>query len=226
MLHIFIHPSVDGHLGCFHVLAIVNIVSVSIGVHVSFWITVSFRMCVRWWNSGEHSCLPSNWPGFNSQPTQWLSFWRRKWQPTPVCLPGESHAQRSLVGYSSRVAKSQTQLSDFTSTLGYMPSNGMAEPYGRALNLGLPSRACLPWVHSHTQLRLLPLYPFLEVIYQSPCSSTTDGQRRMCRIPSLSSLPVPRTLSCSFPISSSLPMLFQEHSLSSLFLSGHPAPSY
>jgi len=25
---------------------------------------------------------------------------RRKWQPTPVCLPGESHGQRSLVGYS------------------------------------------------------------------------------------------------------------------------------
>ena len=26
---------------------------------------------------------------------------RRKWQPTPVFLPGESHSQRSLVGYSS-----------------------------------------------------------------------------------------------------------------------------
>ena len=25
---------------------------------------------------------------------------RRKWQPTPVFLPGESHGQRSLVGYS------------------------------------------------------------------------------------------------------------------------------
>ena len=26
--------------------------------------------------------------------------WRRKWQPTPVFLPGEFHGQRSLVGYS------------------------------------------------------------------------------------------------------------------------------
>ena len=26
--------------------------------------------------------------------------WRRKWQPTPVFLPGKSHRQRSLVGYS------------------------------------------------------------------------------------------------------------------------------
>ena len=26
--------------------------------------------------------------------------WRRAWQPIPVFLPGESHGQRSLVGYS------------------------------------------------------------------------------------------------------------------------------
>ena len=26
--------------------------------------------------------------------------WRRKWQLTPVCLPGKSHGQRRLVGYS------------------------------------------------------------------------------------------------------------------------------
>ena len=26
--------------------------------------------------------------------------WRRKWQPTPVLLPGKSHGQRSLVDYS------------------------------------------------------------------------------------------------------------------------------
>ena len=27
-------------------------------------------------------------------------LWRRKWQPAPVFLPGETHGQRSLVGYS------------------------------------------------------------------------------------------------------------------------------
>ena len=26
--------------------------------------------------------------------------WRRKWQPTPIFLPGESHGQENLVGYS------------------------------------------------------------------------------------------------------------------------------
>ena len=28
--------------------------------------------------------------------------WRRKWQPTPVFLPGKFHGQRSLAGYSPR----------------------------------------------------------------------------------------------------------------------------
>ena len=27
-------------------------------------------------------------------------LWRRKWQPTPVLLPGKSHGWRSMVGYS------------------------------------------------------------------------------------------------------------------------------
>ena len=32
----FIHLSVDGHLGCFHILAVVNNAAVNIGMHVSF----------------------------------------------------------------------------------------------------------------------------------------------------------------------------------------------
>ena len=31
--------------------------------------------------------------------------WRRQWQHTPVFLPGKSHEQRSLVGYSPRGCK-------------------------------------------------------------------------------------------------------------------------
>ena len=43
-------------------------------------------------------------------------FWRRKWKPTPVLLPGKSHGWRSLIGYTVRgVAKSWTLLRDFTS---------------------------------------------------------------------------------------------------------------
>ena len=37
--------------------------------------------------------------------------WRMKWQPTPVFLPGKSHRQRSLAGYSPWGHKSRIRLS-------------------------------------------------------------------------------------------------------------------
>ena len=54
------------------------------------------------WSRGKESacqCRGFKKPGFNP----WIGKipWRRAWQPTPVFLPGESHGQRSLVGYSS-----------------------------------------------------------------------------------------------------------------------------
>ena len=49
-----------------------------------------------WWLSGKESACQCNRCGFDP----WVRKvpWRRKWQPTPVFLPGKSHGQRSLAG--------------------------------------------------------------------------------------------------------------------------------
>ena len=68
-------------------------------------------------HSGKDSacqCRRSKRPGFNP----WLGKtpWRRKWQPTPVFLPGKSHGPEKLGGLQSRGSQSQKQLSAHTHT--------------------------------------------------------------------------------------------------------------
>ena len=46
-------------------------------------------------------CLSTMWET-RVQSLGWEDPLRRKWQSTPVLLPGKSHGQRSLVGYSVR----------------------------------------------------------------------------------------------------------------------------
>ena len=48
-------------------------------------------------------CRRCRRPGFD--PRIGKIPWRRAWRPTPVSLPGESHGQRSLVGYSVQGGK-------------------------------------------------------------------------------------------------------------------------
>ena len=50
----FIHSSVDGHLGCFHVLASVNSAEMNNGIHVSFSILVSSGYMPRSGIAGSH----------------------------------------------------------------------------------------------------------------------------------------------------------------------------
>ena len=61
--------------------------------------------------------------------------WRRAWQPTPVFLPGESHGQGSLVGYSPWAHKESdntehTHIHEHTQT---HPSTFRLEPTGSHL---------------------------------------------------------------------------------------------
>ena len=67
------------------------------------------------WNAGDPGLIP----GLGKIP------WRRKWQPTPVLLPGESHGGRSLVGYSPWGHKESdtTEQIHFTSLHGLYNNN-------------------------------------------------------------------------------------------------------
>ena len=54
----------------------------------------------RWCGGKEFACQCRNCKRCRSDPWARKSSWSRKWQPTPIFLPGKFHGQRSLVGYS------------------------------------------------------------------------------------------------------------------------------
>ena len=75
--------------------------SEDISVALSFWRKVMRSLGTPSGTSGKESACQCRWykrPGIHP----WVGKipWRRKWQPTPAFLPGKSHGQRSLVGYS------------------------------------------------------------------------------------------------------------------------------
>ena len=54
------------------------------------------------WNAGDLGSIPGSGEEMApySSTLAWKIPWRRKWHPTSVLLPGESHGHRSLVGCS------------------------------------------------------------------------------------------------------------------------------
>ena len=53
-----------------------------------------------WLSGREPACQFRESKRRRFNPWVWKIPWSRKWQPTPICLPGKFHGQRSLVGYS------------------------------------------------------------------------------------------------------------------------------
>ena len=91
-VHIFfIQSSVDGHLGCFLVLAIVNSASLNIGVHVSFPIMVFSGYMSRSWIARSYgSSIFSFLKNLHTVFLQWLYQQCRR-------LPFSSHPLRHLL---------------------------------------------------------------------------------------------------------------------------------
>ena len=63
-----------------------------------FFFALKARVGLSRWRSGKKSTCQRRRCGWDP----WVEKipWRKKWQSTPVFLPGKSHGQRSLVGYS------------------------------------------------------------------------------------------------------------------------------
>ena len=75
------------------------------GWRVSYWILQIQVLCLGTflnprWLSGKESSCPRRSRGFHPRVRKMSC--RRKWQPAPVFLPGESRGRRSLVGSSAR----------------------------------------------------------------------------------------------------------------------------
>ena len=96
---------------------------------------LSLRLGLPWWLSTKVSTCQGRRYGFNP----WVRKipWRRKWWPTPVLLPGESHGQRRLEGYRprghrighDRVTKNNHQALDRIAQWGQRPSvHGQTSP--------------------------------------------------------------------------------------------------
>ena len=86
---------------------------------------------------------------------------RRKWQPTPVFLPGKSHGQRSLVCYSLWGHKE----SDTTEWLSRSVVVRLGFWHLR-VNLVLVSRLCEPWELSY-YLKFLRIFLVNEKTYSN-----------------------------------------------------------
>ena len=68
--------------------------------HHYLWIIKLYKSFPHGTSGKEHACRCRRYKRCGSNPWMGKIPWRRAWQPTPVFLPGESHGQRSLAGYS------------------------------------------------------------------------------------------------------------------------------
>ena len=82
---------------------------------------VFFRILLKWnhiVHRGKESTCQCRRCGFHPYIRKIL--WRRKGQPTPVFLPGTSHGQRSLAGYSLCGHKELDMIGDQITTTTYL----------------------------------------------------------------------------------------------------------
>ena len=93
------------------------LLGINLSVAVKKIISRELRAFPRWCSGKESTCQCKRHKRHGFNPWVRKIPWRREWQPTLVFLLGESHGQRSLVGYTvHEVSKGQIRLSDWAHT--------------------------------------------------------------------------------------------------------------
>ena len=67
-------------------------------------------MLLRWCSGKESTCQCKRYKRHKFDSWAGKIPWRKKWQPTPGFLSGESHGQRSLVATVHGVAKKESDM--------------------------------------------------------------------------------------------------------------------
>ena len=83
------------------------------------------------------SVFPMNIQGWFPLGLITRAIWRRKWQPTPVFLPGESHGQRSLMGCSPWCHKESDKTEQLSTALHRVFETCLVRVPVRLLNLSI-----------------------------------------------------------------------------------------
>ena len=86
--------------------------------------------------SGKESCQCRRCKRCGFDPWVRKIPWRRKWQPLPVVLPGKSHGQRSLAGYSPWAGK-ESDMTERLSTKHTAFLNGLLWRYWHRISYKL-----------------------------------------------------------------------------------------
>ena len=93
-------------------------------------------MGLPWWLRQSRICPQCRRPGFD--PWVGKTAWRREWLPSPVFLPGESHGQRSLAGYSPWGHKESDTTEQLTLSLSYFVHYWATNTFTFIFCTGLP----------------------------------------------------------------------------------------
>ena len=122
-------------------------------------------------------------------------FWRRKWRPTPVFLPGESHGWRSLVGCSpwGRTESDTTEatwqqgesllVTSYSIADAYSPSDLELQNQEALYQKVLVGGGCLIEIHLHDFLLIMgkrPWQPFFYPKLIPPVGLWTSSPTPLC----------------------------------------------